>query len=105
MRTSIDRHVRYPRATVLVLDNHRAHHSKVVSEYLGMKGYVVSFLPPYSSELNPIETVWSLMKREWGKILLSQEFETKMVRLSRPIKQLREEYDEGSDGELKVTTR
>ena len=27
------------------------------------------FLPPYSSELNPIERLWSLVKRRWTKSL------------------------------------
>ena len=45
------------------------------------------------------------MKREWRKSLLSLEFETKMIRISKPIKQLREEFDEGEDGELLLTLR
>ena len=105
LKTKIDEFVKYPRSTVLVLDNHRAHYSKVVTAWLAEKCYNVSYLPPYSSELNPIETIWALMKREWGKVLLSRDFETRMVKLHKPLKELREEFDEDSDGELMLTTR
>lgn len=47
----------------LVLDNARSHHRKDVKEkieQLGMKG---KWLPPYSPELNPIEEVFSWLKR------------------------------------------
>ncbi|MFN9908437.1 MAG: transposase [bacterium] len=27
------------------------------------------FLPPYSSELNPIERLWQIMKRKWTQNL------------------------------------
>jgi transposase len=27
------------------------------------------FLPPYSSELNPIERLWSVLKRKWTQNL------------------------------------
>lgn len=105
LEKQIDFFVRYPRSTVLVMDNHRAHHSKVVTAWLEKKKYIVHFLPPYSSELNPIERVWAMMKHEWAKVLASEAFETRMHHLSRPIKELREEYDEDEDGELKLTTR
>ena len=82
----LNRFIKYPRSTVLVLDNHRAHHAKAVTAWLAEKQYVVLFLPPYSSDLNPIEQIWGIMKREWRKSLLSQEFETKMIRISKPIK-------------------
>lgn len=97
--------IKYPRSTVLVMDNHRAHHSKVVVKWLQEKQYVMAFLPPYSSELNPIEHIWSVMKNEWGKVLFSQEFEARMLRNSRPIKEIRNEFDEASDGELLLNTR
>ena len=46
-----------------------------------------------------------MVKREWSRVLLSTEFETRILKHSRPLKELKEEYDEGSDGELIVTTR
>ena len=37
LKNQIDRYVKYPRSTVLVLDNHRAHHAKTVQAWLGEK--------------------------------------------------------------------
>ena len=97
--------VKYPRSTVLVLDNHRAHHSLVVTEWLKEKHYIVHFLPPYSSELNPIETVWALLKRRWGKMLSSQAFEEKMLKISTQARQKKDEFNYDSDGELILSTK
>ena len=74
LETKIMPLIRYPRATLLVLDNHRAHHSGLVSEWLEEKGLNTLFLPPYSSELNPVEPVWALLKREWGNHLMRNDF-------------------------------
>ena len=74
LKTKINPWVKYPKTTVLVMDNHRAHHSKIVSEWLKQKSYVVHFLPPYSSEFNPIERAWAIMKREWSNHLASLDF-------------------------------
>ena len=71
LKTKVHPFVKYPRSTVLILDNHRAHHSHIVTAWLEKENYIVHFLPPYSSELNPIETVWALLKRRWGKMLHS----------------------------------
>ena len=76
---------------MLVLDNHRAHHSKVACEFLVNKLWKVLFLPPYSSELNPIELVWSLMKRQWRKELSSYDYQQRMVKLNRTKKEIAED--------------
>ena len=96
---------KYPRTTVLVLDNHRAHHAKDVVGWLGEKNYILHYLPPYSSELNPIERVWALMKRSWGQALTSEDFERRMIYLSKPLKDLQDEWDEDERGELMLTKR
>lgn len=96
---------KYPRTTVLVLDNHRAHHAKDVVGWLGEKNYILHYLPPYSSELNPIERVWALMKRRWGQALTSEDFERRMIYLSKPLKDLQDEWDEDERGELMLTKR
>ena len=105
LQKRVHQFVKYPRSTVLVLDNHRAHHSKLVTDWLQEKQYVISFLPPYSSELNPIETVWCLMKHEWGKRLLTQDMEEQLMKINRPLKDRRDELEENSDGEFVVTSR
>ncbi|CAG8676982.1 10566_t:CDS:2, partial [Ambispora leptoticha] len=53
----------YPHArSVLVLDNARIHHDDRLLEYLDAFGIRVEFLPPYSPDLNPIETAFSYIK-------------------------------------------
>jgi hypothetical protein len=44
---------------VLVLDNSSVHRSKLVCEVFSQCGIRVLFLPRYSSDLNPIELMWS----------------------------------------------
>ena len=86
LKEKIDNYSSYPRSTVLVMDNHRAHHSKVVTEWLAEKQYVSAFLPVYSSEFNPIERVWAMLKHEWAQTLIRKDFEARMVSISRPIR-------------------
>jgi len=47
---------------VIIMDNHPAHHSKVVSNFILSKGGETLFMPPISSYFNPIETIWSWLK-------------------------------------------
>ena len=48
--------------SVIVLDNAKIHHNEDLIEYLQAFGIRVEFLPPYSPDLNPIETAFSVMK-------------------------------------------
>ena len=50
--------------TLVVLDNLRIHYSKKL-QYLFDGDFQKMFLPPYSSQLNPIEILWGLLKRKW----------------------------------------
>ncbi len=53
---------------IVVMDNMRAHHIKTVEELLRKNGTLPLYLPPYSTDLNPIEMMWSKMKailRKW----------------------------------------
>ncbi|MGG4021599.1 IS630 family transposase, partial [Geobacillus stearothermophilus] len=52
------------RLMVLVLDNARIHHAKMVKEFLREEGQCFHFiyLPPYSPQLNPIERLWKWLK-------------------------------------------
>ena len=52
------------RRVVVVLDNLRIHHSKKFNEVYD-NDIKELFLPIYSSELNPIERLWSIVKRKW----------------------------------------
>lgn len=48
--------------SVIVLDNAKIHHDEGLIEYLQAFGIHVKFLPPYSPDLNPIETAFSVIK-------------------------------------------
>ena len=59
------RHRRKARKMVVVLDNARYHHARLIQPWLKIKRNVLQllFLPPYSPELNPVEPVWKLTRR------------------------------------------
>lgn len=42
---------------VVIMDNMRSHHAKIVTELLDKAGISYLYLPPYSPDLNPIENV------------------------------------------------
>ena len=47
---------------VIVMDNMRSHHAKVVKNLLDERKVAYLYLPPYSPDLNPIEKLWSKLK-------------------------------------------
>lgn len=59
------RHHRKGRKIVIVLDNARWHHAKLLGPWLKKHRHILAldFLPPYSPELNHIERVWKLTRR------------------------------------------
>jgi transposase len=54
-----------PRKILLVLDNARAHHAKILQPFLETvkEKLELVFLPPYSPNLNPIERFWRFMRK------------------------------------------
>jgi transposase len=56
------------RRVVVIMDNLRIHYTKKLDEVYD-DDFKVMFLPTYSSELNPIETLWSMLKRKWTHVL------------------------------------
>lgn len=52
---------------VVIMDNMRSHHTKMVTQLLDDKNISYKFLPPYSPDLNPIEKMWSKMKASLRK--------------------------------------
>jgi transposase len=50
---------------MVILDNARYHHAKLLKPFLHKYRKVLTlvFLPPYSPQLAPIERVWKLMRR------------------------------------------
>jgi transposase len=59
------RHRRRSRKIIVILDNARWHHAKMLAPWLRKHRHVLTldFLPPYSPELNQIERVWKLTRR------------------------------------------
>jgi hypothetical protein len=53
------------RRLVLILDNARYHHARILQPFLAERRHILSLsvLPPYSPELNPVERVWKLARR------------------------------------------
>lgn len=57
----------YPdtRKIYIIIDNAPAHRAKKVTQFVdGVKRLELIKLPPYSPDLNPIETVWREVKKE-----------------------------------------
>jgi transposase len=53
------------RRMIVVLDNARYHHAKLLADFLHRRSRQLRllFLPPYSPQLAPIERVWKLTRR------------------------------------------
>ena len=53
------------RRVVLIVDNARYHHARLHKAWreLHSADFQLYFLPPYSTELNPIERVWKFVKK------------------------------------------
>ena len=47
---------------IVIMDNMRSHHAKMVTKLLDDENISYEFLPPYSPDLNLIEKMWSKMK-------------------------------------------
>ena len=55
---------------VLVWDNLNTHVSKAMRELAAARGWLTVFqLPPYASELNPVESVWAVLKRSLANLV------------------------------------
>jgi transposase len=78
----------------IILDNASIHHSRVVKEFLEGSNINLVFLPPYSPNLNLIERLWGLMRRE---ILANQhyksfrEFKDRIMDFFKGLKRKKEE--------------
>jgi len=54
---------------VLVWDNLSTHTSKAMAELIAARPWLTVFrLPPYAHELNPVESVWSHLKRSLANL-------------------------------------
>jgi len=59
-----------PEKSVIIMDNAAFHRKNKLYMVAQDAGHELIFLPPYSPELNPIEQVWSWIKRRLKKTLL-----------------------------------
>lgn len=55
----------YPPGTVLIMDNATIHKTADVKSVVEQKGYKIQFIAPYCCEDNPIEMVFSGVKRQY----------------------------------------
>lgn len=53
------------RPLLIIWDGLRAHRSRLVRDYLdSLRGHIqITYLPPYSPDLNPVEYLWAWLKR------------------------------------------
>ena len=56
-----------PKLSVILLDNVSFHHSKSVKEWASSKNIDLLYTPPYSPWFNPIEGIFSIIKRSFYK--------------------------------------
>jgi DDE superfamily endonuclease len=63
-----DAHQQLGGPLVLVWDDLNTHVSKAMRELVAARDWLTVFqLPPYASDLNPVESAWSLLKRSLAK--------------------------------------
>ena len=53
---------------ILIVDNARIHRTKKIESYCEKNKIVIVYLPPYSPDLNPIEILRKMLKKEYRKI-------------------------------------
>jgi putative transposase len=64
-----DAHQQLGGPLVLVWDNLNTHVSRAMRELVSARDWLTVFqLPPYASELNPVESVWSHLKRSLANL-------------------------------------
>jgi transposase len=77
---------------LIVLDNARIHHAKMVKEFLRQEGesFHLIFLPPYSPQLNPIERLWKWLK----ETVIANVFHKDQIDIDRAITRFMEYIDQ-----------
>jgi transposase len=72
---------------VVVLDNFRSHRAQATQRRAQELGICLTYLPPYSPDLNPIEQLWRCLKHEISTALFRTETEFQTV-IVKTYKQL-----------------
>jgi transposase len=81
--------------TVVVMDNAAVHTSEALEECLPKwkkKGVIITYLPPYSPELNLIEILWRNIKYAWGPFSADQCLNTLRDALEDILKNFGSKY-------------
>lgn len=83
------------RPTVLVLDNARIHHAKLVQAQAApwqARGLRLFFLPPYSPHLNRIEVLWRQIKYYWLEPTAYRDFPSLTQAVTSILDQVGDKY-------------
>ena len=79
------RHRKKGKRIVVMLDNARYHHAKILRKFLRKNRNVLrlEFIPVYSPELNPIERVWKLTRKICTHNVYFEKLEQVTISISR----------------------
>jgi len=75
------------RGDIVVLDNLSAHTAKPLRQLIEARGARVQFLPPYSSDFNPIELCWSKIKTAL-RAAKARTFDTLLEALTKALRSI-----------------
>jgi len=64
------------------MDNISFHHSKEVKELAELSNKKIIFSPPYSPQFNPIELLFSVMKKKYREFVRNESSFLKAIQLS-----------------------
>ncbi len=75
------------RGDIVVMDNLSAHTGETIRQLIEARGARVQFLPPYSSDFNPIELCWSKIKTAL-RAAKARTFEALMEALAKALRSI-----------------
>jgi len=72
---------------IVVMDNLSAHTGQIIRQLIEARGAQLQFLPPYSSDLNPIELCWSKVKAALSRAK-ARTFEALLEALAQALRSI-----------------
>lgn len=75
------------RGDIVVMDNLSAHTGETIRQLIEARGARLQFLPPYSSDFNPIELCWSKIKTAL-RAAKARTFEALMEALAKALRSI-----------------
>jgi transposase len=85
---------------ILILDNARYNHARLVSEYIAQTNVELHFLPAYAPNLNLIERLWRFVKDE----VLSDAYYATFAEFTAAIEKVLDHLDQYADRLAKLMT-